>query len=71
MDKYNIYGGEPKTVMFNYDGSCFNTDDIKMQSDLHLGAEVTVPKNHDLHATANLQFVKTYNPDTDKTDRML
>ncbi len=42
-----------------------------MQSDLLAGAEVTIPKVDNLHASANREFIKTFNPETDRVDKLL
>jgi hypothetical protein len=42
-----------------------------MQSDLIANAEVTVPDSHNVHVTANAEFVRRFNPSASRVDKLL
>ena len=58
QDKYNIYTGEPKTEVNNFDGSSFSLDDATLQGKLLASMPVDTSEMKDIHEEVDREFVE-------------
>ena len=71
QDRYNIYGGEQKIPIDDYNGSSFTHEDAILISKLLANEPVSASEMKDANEKASRDFVQDFDTDTDEIDRLL